>query len=105
VPNQARILRATGGMDRNMALTAHQFAFGSPVLFRLIPTIAAAKALRTLIKAIRTARSPRVAHPRTSTGVEATRKKRAGRIAGTNTCKIIGLILKPQGFMTIRKRF
>ncbi len=91
-------MRAAAGIARNRALTIHQFAFGSPILFRFAAMIAAANPLRIPVKAIRSARSPRLRHPKTSTGVEANRKKRAGRIAGSNTCKIIGFISKAQSF-------
>jgi len=91
-------MSATAGMERKRALTTHQFVFGPPVLFSFSPMIVAAKPPRTPMKAIRRAMSPRVKHPRTSTGVETTRKNRAGRIDGSMRCKMSGFISVPREF-------
>jgi hypothetical protein len=90
--NQARKIRAIAGMERKRALTIHHFALGFPLPFCFTAITATANPPRRPTKAIRRAMSPRVKQPRTSTGVKATRKKKAGRIAGARTCRMKGFL-------------
>ena len=74
--------RPITGVTRMRVLPNHQKAPGSPRNLPFAPRIEVAKASRPLTNEISTAINPRLKQPRTSTGVNATPKKRAGRMAG-----------------------
>ncbi len=73
---------ATTGIVNTMELITHQKAFASPRARPFAPATAAPNAQQPLARATSSAKSPRLRHPRTATGVKATEKKTAGIIAG-----------------------
>ncbi len=73
-----------GGIVKMSVLITHDVAFGSPLSRPLNPTMAVPNAARALIRDTETASKPRVAQPKTSTGVHATAKNIADIAAGIN---------------------
>ncbi len=79
-----RSVATTGTVNTSERIT-HQDASASPRDRAFAPANAALNAQTPLADATASAISPRVRHPRTATGLNATEKKSAGIIAGIAT--------------------
>jgi len=88
----ARMIRPTAGIARISALSAHQWASGSPRLLLRPHLTAKINPATTPTSATAKAVSPRLKHPITSTGVAATRKNTAGASAGRTMWRKVRLI-------------
>ncbi len=92
---------ATAGTARTKALTTHHGEFGSRRILPRKPMTAAPRLPRAPARAIETATSPRLRHPRRSTGVAATARKRTGMNAGRARKRTIRFMLYCQQFYRV----
>ena len=86
------MIKPTGGIARISALTTHQIASGWPRRLASRPLTAKIIPATTLTIATDSAIRPRLKHPRTSTGVDATRKNAAGARAGRRIWRRVRVI-------------
>ncbi len=82
--NYARIIRATTGASKIRAVSNHQFALSFLRNLPLKATITAVRDARPLMRARKNPIRPRLRQPMVSTGIAATTKKAAGKIAGSS---------------------